>query len=334
MFSSAATATAAFVAGGIVSLAGSALLVSRIERLAGSLGVSEAILGLVIALAADSPEITSAVTASSRGQNGIGVGIVLGSNVFNLAALLGLGSLVAGRIRLHRRVVLFEGAFATWVALVSVLVLTTGVGAPAGLLLVLVVGIPYVVTSAVSLDTLLALRVPARAAAWLQAALREEAFELAAAIHPRRRGRSDVGVAIASLVAIIVASSTMEQAASSLGKHYNVPSIVVGGLVLAAVTSLPNAVGGIFLSKRGRGAALLSETMNSNALNVLVGLLMPAAFIGLGRASGSKVLVAGWYGGMTVLGLGLAYAGRGLGRRAGLALVAAYVAFVAVAVTL
>ena len=35
--------------------------------------------------------------------------MVLGSNVFNLAALIGLGAVVAGGIKLHRRVVIFEG---------------------------------------------------------------------------------------------------------------------------------------------------------------------------------------------------------------------------------
>ena len=44
-----------------------------------------------------------------RGQRAIGVGVVLGSNVFNLAALLGVGALRAGRIRLHRDVVVFSG---------------------------------------------------------------------------------------------------------------------------------------------------------------------------------------------------------------------------------
>ena len=46
----------------------------------------------------------------------------MGSNVFNLAALLGLGAVVAGRISLHRRVVILEGATATWVAAVTVMV--------------------------------------------------------------------------------------------------------------------------------------------------------------------------------------------------------------------
>ena len=54
------------------------------------------------AVAADAPEITASITALAHHQATIGAGVVLGSNVFNLAALLGLGAVVAGRINLHR----------------------------------------------------------------------------------------------------------------------------------------------------------------------------------------------------------------------------------------
>ena len=50
--------------------------------------------------------------------------------------------------------------------------------------------------------------------------------------------------------------------------------------MLAAVTSLPNAVAAVYLASRGRGAAMLSTTLNSNALNVAAGLLLPATITG------------------------------------------------------
>ena len=109
-------AVSAFLAGAVISLAVSWLLVSRLERVGQRLGLSEALLGLVAALAADAPEVTAAVTAMAGHQQRLGAGVVIGSNVFNLAALLGLGAVVAGRIRLHRKVVVLGGAVAMWVA--------------------------------------------------------------------------------------------------------------------------------------------------------------------------------------------------------------------------
>jgi len=55
----------------------------------------------------------------SHHQRTVGAGVVIGSNVFNLTALLGLGAIVAERIGLHCRVVIFGGFVALWVAIVS-----------------------------------------------------------------------------------------------------------------------------------------------------------------------------------------------------------------------
>ena len=74
---------------------------------------------MLAALAADAPEITASVTALAGHHSRIGAGVVIGSNVFNLAALLGLSALVAGEIKLHPRVIIFEGTVAMLIAVVS-----------------------------------------------------------------------------------------------------------------------------------------------------------------------------------------------------------------------
>jgi len=77
-----------FVAGAVVSL-GPVTSSSPAGAIGERLGLSEALLGVIAALAADAPEITSAVTALASHQSKIGAGVIIGSNVFNLAALLG-----------------------------------------------------------------------------------------------------------------------------------------------------------------------------------------------------------------------------------------------------
>jgi cation:H+ antiporter len=317
-----------FAAGVAVSLAASWLLVSRLERLGERAGFSEAWLGLVAALAADAPEITSAVTALARGQPSVGAGVVIGSNVFNLAALLGLAAVVAGWIAFHRRVVLLGGVPAVWVAAVTLLTVTV-VTPAAGLALIVVVFVPYVAVLGMRRDQLESLPLPARWIRWLVAAIHEEEAELAEAVRPRRGTWQDAVVAVLALVAVVGASTVMELAATAVGHRYGVADIVTGGLVLAIVTSLPNAVAAVYLARRGRGAAVLSIALNSNAINVVAGLLIPATIAGLGPPSGQGTLVAAWYAGLTVFALALAYRGRGLGRAAGAAILAGYLAFVA-----
>src|SRR5579859_6379656 len=323
-----------FCAGIAVSLAASWLLVSRLERLGERAGFSEAWLGLVAALAADAPEITSAVTALSRGQASVGAGVVIGSNVFNLAALLGLAAVVAGSVGFHRRVMVLAGVPAVWIAGVCLLTVAAVVGPVAGLALTAVVFVPYVAVLGMRRARLERMRLPAGWARWLVAAVHDEEDELAEAIRPRRGTWRDGIAAAGALIAVVGASTVMEVAATAVGRRYSVADIITGGLVLAVVTSLPNAVSAVYLARRGRGAAVLSTALNSNAINVVAGLLIPASLAGLGPRSGQGLLVAGWYAGLTVLALGLAFRGRGLGRLPGAAIIAGYLVFVtALAVT-
>jgi cation:H+ antiporter len=320
------SAVVIFAAGAAVSLLTSWLLVSRLERIGERLGLSEALLGILAALAADAPEITAAVAALTSHQQRIGAGVVLGSNVFNLAALLGLGAVVAGRIGLHRRVVALSGAVALWVAAVCVLVVGGAVPPLAGLVLAALVVALYIAVLGTGGK---GLRLPAPWRAWLRSAVAEEELELEDAIRPSRGRWTDAATAAGALIVVVVTSIAMERAASSLGRSLGVPDIVTGGLVLAAVTSLPNAVAAVYLASRGRGAATLSTALNSNTLNVIAGLLLPGALLGLGASSGQALLVAAWYGGLTLAVLALASRHRGLSRRQGAAIIAAYAAFTA-----
>src|SRR6266568_3834019 len=317
-----------FAAGVAVSLAASWLLVSRLERLGERAGFSEAWLGLVAARASDAPEITSSVTALSRGQASVGTGVVIGSNVFNLAALLGLAAVVAGWIGFHRRVVVLAGVPAVWVAAVCLLVMAAVVAPAGGLALAAVVLVPYGAVLGLRRARLEGLRLPAGWVRWLVAAVHEEETELAEAIRPRPGTWRDAVAAATALAVVVGASTVMEVAATDVGRQYAVPGIVTGGLVLAVVTSLPNATSAVYLARRGRGAAVLSTALNSNAINVVAGLLIPASLAGSGPRSGQGVLVAAWYAGLTVLALALAFRGRSLGRAAGTAIIAGYLAFV------
>ena len=318
-----ALAAAAFLAGAMISLATSWLLVSRLERVGERLGLSEALLGLVAALAADAPEVTAAITAMAGRQPRLGAGVVIGSNVFNLAALLGLGAVVAGRVRLHRRVVVLGGTVAMCVAAACLAVVTGLVPAAAGLVVAVAAMALYAAVLGMSAQRLARLPLPGAWTSWLGPAVAEEEQELEDAIRPPRARRRDAIAAIAALLVVVAASVMMERAAAALGSRFAIPDIVVGGLVLAAVTSLPNAVAAVYLAGRGRGAATLSTALNSNALNVTIGLLIPAAVTGLGRPSGQAALIAAWYTGLTAAVLVFAYRDRGIGRAVGILVIAA-----------
>lgn len=316
-----------FVLAAAVSMGASWVLVTRLERIGAHLGLSEALLGMLAALAADAPEITAAVTALIRDDPRVGAGVVIGSNVFNLAALLGLSAVVAGQIALHRRAIQLTGAVALWMCAATLAVVAGVLSPPVGLLAVLSVLAPYAAILGVRHERLAGLRLPVAWTTWLVAAIGEEETELGVAIHPDRERARDAQIAACAVVIVVGASVAMERAATELGVRHAIPGIVVGALVLAAVTSLPNAVAAVYLATRGRGTAVLSTALNSNMFNVLAGFLIPTTILGLGRPSGQMIFAAGSYMAMTVLALACAYVNRGLHRSTGIVIIAVYIAF-------
>jgi cation:H+ antiporter len=74
-----------FAASLAVSVAASFVLAAELDRVRARLGVTEGLLGILTALGADAPEIVTAVVAVLASKPTLGVGVVLGSNIFNLA---------------------------------------------------------------------------------------------------------------------------------------------------------------------------------------------------------------------------------------------------------
>lgn len=74
---------------------GSNLFVSGAVKVASSLGVSDAIIGLTIVAGGTSlPELATSVVAARKGDSGIAIGNVIGSNIFNILAILGVTGLI------------------------------------------------------------------------------------------------------------------------------------------------------------------------------------------------------------------------------------------------
>lgn len=78
-----------------VIVVGAGWLVKGAVALAQSLGVSDAVIGLTIVAAGTSlPEVAASIIATLRGQRDMAIGNVVGSNIANILAILGVASLV------------------------------------------------------------------------------------------------------------------------------------------------------------------------------------------------------------------------------------------------
>ena len=318
-----------FVCSLAVTLGAAAFFARRLDGIGLQLGLPETLLGLLTALAADAPELASAIAAIVKGDHDAGVGVVIGSNVFNLAAMIGLTALLAGHVRVRREAVAFEGAVALGVAVAAAAVIVGILEPAAGLAIIALVFVPYLVVLAAGPERVgrRSLGAPGR---FLRRSFGAE--------HRRdapRHGEASLRPALLLLpaVAIVVVGATgMVEAALRLSDRAGVPSYVTGVLVLAVLTSLPNAFTAVRLGLHGRGSAVLSETLNSNTINLIAGFAVPATLLTLGDFSGVVAVDLVWLLAMTAVALALLARPRGVGRVAGAVFVAAFAAFAIVQV--
>ena len=76
-------------------IVGGQLVVRSAKALALGFGMSETLVGLtIVAIGTSLPELVTSVVASSKGENGMAIGNVVGSNIFNLLLILGTSSML------------------------------------------------------------------------------------------------------------------------------------------------------------------------------------------------------------------------------------------------
>jgi cation:H+ antiporter len=308
-----------FVASLAVTLLAARFFAQRLDTVGTRFGLPEAMIGLLTAVAADGPEISSAMVALIRGAHSTSVGVLVGSNAFNLAAMIGVSALLAGCVAVARRDLVPEGTLCIAITVVAAAVLLRWLPAAAGVVLALAAVVPY--------------------ALWLRNAEREALAEHASASPSASESAQEsdkathhlLGLIVVDVALIVGGSFGMVESALSLGNRWGVSEALLGVLILGPLTSIPNAATAIRLGLASRSTALVGETFNSNAINLGVGAIIPALFVSVTHPSGTAKLEVAWVVAMTVIAVALLAAKRGIRRPEAAALVIMYAGFVAVA---
>jgi cation:H+ antiporter len=324
-----AAAAPLFVVSVAVMLVASAAFARRLDHVGLRLGLPEALLGLLTALAADAPEVSSAIAALVQNEHAVAVGVVVGSNAFNLAAMLGVSAVVAGRVRARHETLELEAFVGLWLLAVMLAVAAGGLGATTGGVLVALVVVPYVALLAAGPRLVRRLPFNAAESRFLHRSF-GEAHRRARPLDSRREAAGVVVVLLFALCLIVAGSIGAVHAATDLAEAWSVPEALVGVVVLAVLTSLPNAWTGVRFGLQQRGSALMSESLNSNSINIVAGLAVPTALGTLVAFPGLAIFDLAWLLGMTVAALVLFGKREGGGRGAGAFLIVLYAVFLAV----
>jgi len=186
---------------------------------------------------------------------------------------------------------------------------------------------PYVALTAMHPPRIAQLRLPSAIRRFLEVAVGHAHRDARARAVSANAWWSDIAWTLFAITLVVVSSAGAVHSAVLLGAYWHVSHGVVGMLVLAALTSVPNVIAAVQLAREGRGAAVVSESLNSNTLNILVGLCLPALLIGFAPPSPLIIFAALWLLCMKIVAL-VATSGRdGLQRGGGAVLVVLYAVF-------
>ncbi len=272
---------------------GAEQFVEAAVRLARRFGVSGTVVGLtVVAVGTSLPELAVTVEASLGGRSMLAVGNVVGSNIYNIAVVLGLVALVrlirVSQRVLHRDVLAVLGATGLLVA-----VLFDGRVSRLEGFGLLAVYATYVVVLLRFAD-----------------ATTHEPTD----VDPPKR--FDALRLVGGLVLVVVAGQLLVDSAVTLARFAGVSDYVIGATVVAVGTSTPELAVSVVALVRGRSGVSVGNVLGSNLLNVLVVLGLAATIQPL-VASAAAFDGALWLAGLTALLAVALWTGRRLTRPEG-----------------
>ena len=259
------------VLGLIALVAGGELLVRGASRIALLWGVSPLVVGLtVVAFGTSAPEAAVSILSSFKGASGVAVGNVMGSNIFNILAVLGLSALVAP-LAVHQQVVRIEASLG-----VAVTLLLTGL---------IVDGVIGRVDGAILFFGILAYTFWAVRQSRAESIEIQEEYTREFGAKLRRNGHMALpALVIAAGVAILVlGSNLLVNGASAMAKRLGVDDLVIGLTIVAAGTSLPELATSVIAGLKQERDIAVGNVVGSNLFNILfvLGLAGMAAPAGL-----------------------------------------------------
>lgn len=299
----------------VILFAGAEVLVRGGASLALKLGLTPLVVGLtVVAYGTSAPELLVCLKAAFAGQSDIAIGNVVGSNIFNIAVILGLSAAVFP-ISTHLQVLRWDAPIVVLATLLTPLAFLDGTVSRVEASVLLVGAIAYTVWT-------------------VKVAGKDEAKGHEANIDVpeiKKRGNIflDLVMIAAGLAVLVLGSNLLVENAVFVAKALGVSETVIGLTIIAAGTSMPELATSMVAAFRGQSDIALGNVLGSSLFNLLfvlggTAMIRPVSTAGLQHFDLYALI------GVTVLMLPLLATGKRLGRLEGLLLFSCYGIYLAV----
>jgi cation:H+ antiporter len=254
------TSSALLIVAGLVALYfGAEWLVKGATSLALKLGMSPLIAGLtVVAFGTSSPELVVSLTAVMQGEGDIALGNVVGSNILNVAVILGLTAVIVP-LKVQFQLLKVDTPFMAAVTLLFLWFFRDRIISREEAAVLLVLLVSYLAFSV-----------------WYakREASRQVKQEYAAEMKDvEARSKMGLGLIVffivTGLAGLILGSRAFVSGAVAIARSYQVEEAIIGLTIVAAGTSLPELASSIVAALRKQADVAVGNVIGSNIFNIL-----------------------------------------------------------------
>lgn len=295
---------ALFFMGLLALVFGSELLVRGASKLASLLGLSPLVIGLtVVSIGTSAPEIAVSVESAWRGVTDLTVGNVVGSNIFNILAILGLSALFTP-LAVHNQIIRQEMPILIGASACLLVFGLDGLIRPTEafmLLLGLVTYLIFLVVQAKRQSPIQRQAADPTGQAHASDALLDNEIKASSSKGQRAALQtvkafisSPVGASVlvvSGLVLLVLGSQALVTASVAFAKLLGVSDLVIGLTIVAAGTSLPELAASVAAAMKGERDMAVGNVVGSSIFNILGCLGLSGLVASGGLVIPSSVLV-------------------------------------------
>jgi len=284
-------------------------LIRGASSLALRFGVTPLVVGLtVVAFGTSAPEMVVSTKAAYLNQGGIAVGNVVGSNIFNIAVILGLAAVIRP-MTVQLQLIKFDTPIMIAVSVLCLAVFSNGILGRGEAAFLFAGIILYTVVNIVM-------------------ARREKSAQVATEFsegtpHQSKSLVLDFVLIIGGLVLLVLGARLLVDASVAMARIWGVSEAVIGLTIIAAGTSMPELATSVVAAMRKESDIAIGNVVGSNIFNILsilgvAGLVKPLQTGGVNMADFGLVIAT------AIILLPLMMTGKRIARPEGLLLLGIY----------
>ena len=264
-----------YLVGGLIMLfIGAEGLIRGSSNLAIKIGITPLVVGLtVVAFGTSTPELVVSLKAALLGNSSISLGNVVGSNIANIALILGVAALIKP-LDVQAKVIMREIPIMIGISLLLLLLLLDGeLGFIDGLVFVSGI-ITYTFVNV-----------------WM--ARKEKSPEVVEEFKEGLKSKLGIPVSIVLMIAgiglLILGANLFVQSAVAIAKMFNISDAIIGLTIVAIGTSLPELITSIVAAYKKESDIAIGNVVGSNIFNILGILGITALIIPISSAGISYI---------------------------------------------